>query len=61
MWHNTPVFIGISELALRALVLEQKQQSRSESDDGASLDNADVGLIYGSVIIRCGILFLYTI
>ena len=49
MWHDTPVFISISELVLRALVLDQKRHSSKES---IGLDNADVGLILGSVIIR---------
>jgi hypothetical protein len=49
MWHDTPVFISISELVLRALVLDQKRQS---SKGSIGLDNADVGLILGSVIIR---------
>uniref|UniRef100_A0A1I8C0B0 Transmembrane protein n=1 Tax=Meloidogyne hapla TaxID=6305 RepID=A0A1I8C0B0_MELHA len=54
MWHDTPVFISISELVLRALVLDQKRHS---SKGSVGLDNADVGLILGSVIIRFGFLF----
>uniref|UniRef100_A0A914KHN0 Uncharacterized protein n=1 Tax=Meloidogyne incognita TaxID=6306 RepID=A0A914KHN0_MELIC len=49
MWHDTPVFISISELVLRALVLDQKRHGAKGS---VGLDNADVGLILCSVIIR---------
>lgn len=51
MGHDTPVFIGISELVLRALVLDQ-QNHCAASQGQMPLDNADIGLIYGSVIIR---------
>jgi len=54
MWHDTPVFISISELVLRALVLDQKRHGAKGS---VGLDNADVGLILCSVIIRWGVYF----
>jgi len=58
MWHDTPVFISISELVLRALVLDQKRHGAKGS---VGLDNADVGLILCSVIIRWGVFFLVKI
>jgi len=51
MFHNTPVFIGITELMLRALVIEQKH-NKMQDQTLLLLDNTDVVLSYCSVIIK---------
>lgn len=55
MGRGTPVLIDITELLLRALIMDLEHSP----EDGFSV--ANVGLIYGAVIIRyVGNVFMYS-